>query len=116
MPIAYSQQWLRERNIIHTVHCLFCLGVEMQVNFSAAVGMRKPLLAHQLFHSRLNTKHYKLTLNTARFFDMLSKLLKPTGHVLHQQFNIRQLYALPTLYLCVLCLSEYKQRLVPLTA
>jgi len=33
-----------------------------------------------------------------------------------QQFNIQQLYALPTLYLCVLYLSENKQRLVPLTA
>ena len=32
------------------------------------------------------------------------------------QFNIQQLYALPTLYLCVLCLSENKQRLVPLIA
>ena len=37
-------------------------------------------------------------------------LLKPTDHVMHQ------LYALPTLYLCVLYLSENKQRLVPLTA
>ena len=43
-------------------------------------------------------------------------LVKPTGHVMHQQFNIQQLYALPTLYLCVLYLSENKQRLVPLTA
>ena len=43
-------------------------------------------------------------------------LLKPTGHVMHRQFNIQQLYALPTLYLCVLYLSENKQRLVPLTA
>jgi hypothetical protein len=43
-------------------------------------------------------------------------LLKLTGYVLHQQFNIQQLYALPTLYLCVLYLSENKQRLVPLTA
>jgi len=43
-------------------------------------------------------------------------LLKPTGHVMHQQFNIQQLYALPTLYLCVLYLSENKQQLVPLTA
>jgi len=32
--------------------------------------------------------------------------------VTHQQFNIQQLYALPTLYLCVLYLSENKQRLV----
>ena len=44
------------------------------------------------------------------------KLLKPTGHVMHQQFNTQQLYVLPTLYLCVLYLSENKQRLVPLTA
>ena len=43
-------------------------------------------------------------------------LLKPTGHVMHQQFNIQQPYALPALYLCVLYLSENKQRLVPLTA
>jgi len=44
------------------------------------------------------------------------KHLKPNGHVMHQQFNIPQLCALPTLYLCVLYLSENKQRLVPLTA
>ena len=43
-------------------------------------------------------------------------LLKPTGHVMHQQFNIQQLYVLPTLYLCVLYLSENKQRLGALTA
>ena len=43
-------------------------------------------------------------------------LLKPTGHVTHQQFNIQQLYVLPTLCLCVLYLSENKQRLVPLTS
>ena len=41
-------------------------------------------------------------------------LLKPTGYVMQQQFNIQQLYVLPTLYLCVLYLSENKQRLVPL--
>ena len=41
-------------------------------------------------------------------------LLNPTGHVMHQQFNIQQLYVLPTLYLCVLYLSENKQQLVPL--
>jgi len=43
-------------------------------------------------------------------------LLQATGYVMHQQFNIQQLYALPTLYLRVLYLSENKQRLVPLTA
>jgi len=43
-------------------------------------------------------------------------LLKPTDIVMHHQFNIQQLYALPTPYLCVLYLSHNKQRLVPLTA
>ena len=45
----------------------------------------------------------------------LINLLKPAGYVMHQQFNIQQLYALPTMYLCVLCLSQNKQRLVTLT-
>ena len=43
-------------------------------------------------------------------------LVKPTGYAMHHQFNIQQLYALPTLYLCVLYLYQNKQRLVPLTA
>jgi hypothetical protein len=43
-------------------------------------------------------------------------LVKPTGHVIHHQFNIQKLYTLPKLYLYVLYLSENKQRLVPLTA
>ena len=43
-------------------------------------------------------------------------LLNAAGYVMHQQFNIQQLCALPTLYLCVLYLSENRQRLVPLTA
>ena len=34
---------------------------------------------------------------------------------MHQEFNIQQLYVLPALYLCVLYLSENKQRLVPPT-
>ena len=38
-------------------------------------------------------------------------LLKPTGHVMHQQFNIQQLYVLSIPYLCVTYLSENKQRL-----
>jgi len=50
------------------------------------------------------------------FPGIIVNLLKPLGHVMHHQFNIQQLYVLPTLYLCVLYLSENKQRLVPLTA
>ena len=51
-----------------------------------------------------------------QFLMPMTNLLKPTGHVMHQQFNIQQLYVLPTLYLWVLYLSENKQRFVPLTA
>ena len=54
---------------------------------------------------------FLLALNILRMIN----LLKSTGYVIHQQFNIQQLYALPTLYLCVLYLSQNKQRLVPFT-
>ena len=59
----------------------------------------------------------QLVLDSVTYF-LPSKinLLKPTGYVMHQQFNIQQMYVLLTLYLCVLYLSENKQRLVPLTA
>ena len=53
--------------------------------------------------------------DTGRTVSMYCGLLT-TGYVMHHQFNIQQLYALPTLYLCVLYLSENKQRLVPLIA
>ena len=39
-------------------------------------------------------------------FQAILTFLNPTGHVMHQQFNFQQLYVLPTLYLCVLYLSE----------
>jgi hypothetical protein len=66
----------------------------------------------------LATSLYRFSLFKLRKTYKLSpfNLLKPTGYVMHQQFNIQQLYVLPTLYLCVLYLSENKQRLVPLTA
>ena len=64
-----------------------------------------------------NTKQYKVLPTRVVVIDCrFVNLLKPTGHVMHQPFNIQQLYVLPTLYLCVLYLSENKQRLVPLTA
>jgi hypothetical protein len=31
---------------------------------------------------------------------ILLNVYQSTGYVMHQQFNIQQLYALPTLYLC----------------
>ena len=76
--------------------------------------------SHNIFTYVLeNIFHYYALFICKGFFIVHTiwlNLLKPTGHVMHQQFNIQQLYALPTLYLCVLCLSENKQRFVPLTA
>ena len=64
------------------------------------------------------THKLRRCLNCMRYIRRAQPLtfLKSTGHVMHQQFNIQQLYVLPTLYLCVLYLSENKQRLMPLTA
>jgi hypothetical protein len=68
-----------------------------------------------LFHAQYVT--FKEKKNKECCYSLINiNLLKPTGHVMHQQFNIQQLYVLSTLYLCVLYLSENKQRLVPLTA
>ena len=65
---------------------------------------------------RLYNCIYSTVMDVRKWNFSLINLLKPTGHVMNHQFNIQQLYALPTVYLCVLCLSENKQRLVPLTA
>jgi hypothetical protein len=60
---------------------------------------------------------FRMIFGNTGFFSLNNiNLLKPIGYVMHQKFNIQQLHVLPTLYLCVLYLSENKQRLVPLTA
>jgi len=57
--------------------------------------------------SQSGNKHRKQTMRVAT---SPINLLKPIGYVMHhQQFNTQQLYALPTLYLCVLYLPENKQ-------
>ena len=103
----------------------------MKVQHSDQRGLRKQrLLCHCGTHSSLADiffvefklqnqksepiKHTQATVACRAYFGFNN--LKPTGYVMHQQFNIQQLYALSTLYLCVLYLSENKQRLVPLTA
>jgi hypothetical protein len=63
----------------------------------------------------LKSRQYQQTYSSAIMYFIINHL-KPICYVMHRQFNIQQLYALPTLYLCVLYLSENKQRLVPLTA
>jgi hypothetical protein len=67
-------------------------------------------------NNKISTQWDPISFNSG-YYKICVHLLNPTGHVMHhQQFNIQQLYALPTLYLCVSYLSENKQRLVPLTA
>ena len=39
-------------------------------------------------------------------YSFFLNLLKPTGHVMHHQFNIQQLYALPTLFMCFVFIWE----------
>ena len=79
-----------------------------------------PNIVLKFLHSNTLFCFFYLIISTLYFNHLISvfsvNLLKPTGHVMHQQFNIQQLYVLPTLYLCVLYLSENKQRLVPFTA
>ena len=51
----------------------------------------------------ISNMHYNsCVLFPCYFFVFHITLLKPTGYVMYQQFNIQQLYVLPTLYLCVL--------------
>ena len=84
---------------------MYLLSISSELNTS-------PYLLSATIHEVISHLHF----SSYYISDFLLNLLKPTGHVMHQQFNIQQLYALPTLYLCVLYLSENKQRLVPLTA
>jgi len=66
--------------------------------------------------TRVGRNDFGARVHPSSFVFPLINLLKPNGYVMHQQFNIQQLYVLPTQYLCVLCLSQNKLRLVPLTA
>jgi hypothetical protein len=71
----------------------------------------KMMSERNLLHSLVShvTAYAKFHNNISSCTKSLIKLLKPTGYVKHQQFNIQQLYALPTLYLCVLYLSQNKE-------
>jgi len=46
-------------------------------------------------------KNFGSSLSIQVQISMDTNLLKPIGYVMHHQFNIQQLYVLPTLYLCV---------------
>ena len=125
---ALSFHWFLHRLIpiicisssISTIH-LF-LGLPLIL---VPIGFHSNILlgvSHPATFMKMGPKIFQLQktpLHEAVSYDLKFRvldLLKPTGHVMHHQLNIQQLYALPTLYLCVLYLSENKQRLVPLTA
>ena len=53
----------------------------------------------------LETQNY-IAVESRWLYKIHINILKPTSYVMHQQFNIQKLYALPTLYLFVLYLSQ----------
>ena len=91
-----------------------CPEVSVQKYHSTLCNILEESRSHQNRGGSLKSRI--LTESMTKYKQELLNLLNPTGYVMHQQFNIQQMYVLPTLYLCVLYLSENKQRLVPLTA
>jgi len=112
------QLWLLERA---SMLCYVYTACLVEKNDRLRRGSSKIRTALHLGYQKAT--QYQTSSNLSEFFCKLNKLtlrtinlLKSNGYVMHHQFNIQQLYVLPTLYLCVLYLSENKQRLVPLTA
>ena len=85
----------------------------MNLQMKRKWNVRQPLITEHTTTNADSTNPFSVQ-NTINF--VCINLLKPTCYVMHHQFNIQQLYVLPTLYLCVLYLSENKQWLVSLTA
>jgi len=83
-------------------------------SFISNIVIRWRRVVRSLQHPRVLT--FDILCCTLTEVPQYLNILHPPGYVMHHQFNIQQLYALSTLYLCVLYLSENKQRLVPLTA
>jgi len=103
---------------------VYCFLIHLAKDFANIINMTVPnrMLRDSAFLllTRVTSLYYLISYPKFKIFSIIPiyilNLLKPTGYMMHHQFNIQQLYALPTLYLCVLYLSEKKQRLVPLTA
>ena len=75
----------------------------------------KPSSLHLLFLEKcflILSSHLLLALTSDLYHLLLPftyvpfNLLKPTGHVMHHQFNIQQLYALPTQFMCFVFIWE----------
>ena len=67
--------------------------------YKAAALLQSILAMHAADIKHLSQIYVTFTASTLlRWVGVIFNLLKPTGYVMHQQFNIQQLYALPTLY------------------
>ena len=96
----------------HTVWCQNRIWILPRKPQSRVLLKKNLHIGHQVF----SCNKRNVLVSKKLYSQFLFNLLKPTGYVMHQQFNIQQFYSLPTLYLCVLYLSQNKQRLVPLTS
>ena len=66
------------------------------------VAIRTMILRTAMRKYRLHKKYLYQQISILML--SLFNLLKPTGYVMYQQFNIQQLYALPTLCIYVFCI------------
>ena len=95
--ISVRESWKVFRYIVNKSHIFSCIVVLL-------IQKTKVFLKVRL-EQVVNMRYKNISI------PYIFKLLKPTGHVMDQQFNMQQLYVLPTLYLCVLYLSESKNDL-----
>jgi hypothetical protein len=107
------------RSFTNTVYLVLYTSATTTTSTTTTKAITKNHFHHHYDHSAITATANSVATLIANLIPgntILINLLNPTGYVMYQQFNIQQLYVLPTLYLCVLYLSENKQRLVPLTA
>ena len=91
------------------------LATKVSVWCFSVLRLNEKLWYYYYVHFETNNSTLLISSKPVKYFYSINHK-KSIGHVMHRRFNIQQLYALPTLYLCALYLSENKQRLVPLTA
>ena len=127
--VLYQKNWLKREAFCRIFSYRRMMGIDGSLSaytefilkeFGLVAIQPQPRTANKertsVYRYFLRFKQENVVQDETACFRTYLTFLKPTGHVMHQQFNIQQLYVLPTLYLCVLYLSENKQRLMSLTA
>ena len=87
---------LLAREII--VHYRVALATDKERRLKEGVSVGYVFWAHTVSNLSLWVQAMNLLNLAVTFHTTWFNLLKPAGYVMHQQFNIQQLYALPTLY------------------